>query len=44
MQSTTHLEFSKYLVDENGMLIGYFSKDVSPLNEKLLEPCNKSAG
>jgi glutathione peroxidase len=28
--------FSKYLVDENGMLIGYFSKDVSPLNEKII--------
>lgn len=28
--------FSKYLVDENGMLIGFFSKDVSPLNEKII--------
>lgn len=27
--------FSKYLVDENGMLIGYFSKDVSPLDKSI---------
>jgi glutathione peroxidase len=28
--------FSKYLVDENGMLIGYFSKDVSPLDKSII--------
>jgi glutathione peroxidase len=28
--------FSKYLVDENGVLIGFFSKDVSPLDEKIV--------
>lgn len=28
--------FSKYLVDENGVLIGFFSKDVSPLDDKII--------
>ncbi len=28
--------FSKYLVDENGLLMGFFSKDVSPLDEKIV--------
>lgn len=28
--------FSKYLVDENGVLMGFFSKDVSPLDEKIV--------
>lgn len=28
--------FSKYLVDENGVLTGFFSKDVSPLDKKIV--------
>mgnify|MGYP002144876574 FL=1 len=28
--------FSKYLVDENGVLVGFFSKDVSPLDKKIV--------
>jgi|SRR5215831_6270883 len=29
--------FSKYLLNENGMLIGYFDPSVSPLNEEMLK-------
>lgn len=28
--------FSKYVVDENGILIGFFSKDISPLDKKII--------
>ena len=28
--------FSKYLINENGVLTGFFSKDVSPLDEKIV--------
>lgn len=28
--------FSKYLVDENGVLVGFFSKDISPLDDKIV--------
>lgn len=29
--------FSKYLVNENGVLVGFFSKDVSPLDDKIVK-------
>jgi len=29
--------FSKYLIDENGMLINYFDKSVPPLSKKVLQ-------